>query len=375
MSQVSFKNVSKDYPRAKGQNSGALRDFSLEVGDREFVVLLGPAGAGKSTLLRLIAGLENASSGDIFIGARRVNDLAPKDRDVAMVFQEEALYPHLSVFDNLAFGLKLRKYPAAEIKKRIADAARILRIGSVLETKPRALTGDQRERVAIGRAIVRQPKVFLFDDPLSRLEAKLRNPLRLEIAQLHERLQTTLIYATSDPIEAMTMADRLIVLSESVVQQDGPPLALYQEPANLFVAGFLGEMNLIDGTLKAEGDKIRFKESAGGTIEVAFAEAERPGAREFLGQPILLGIRPEDLEVSAASRQEVRASGTAFPAILESVEPRGAETYLTLQTGAHSLLCRSRRAIDRREAGHRSQGEINLGKAHFFDPVSKRRIA
>ena len=376
MATVSVRNISKIYPGAKGGEIVAVNDLNFEIADGEFVVLAGPSGCGKSTTLRAILGLEKISQGEIFIGGRPVNDLAPKDRDVAMVFQNEALYPHLTVFDNLAFGLKLRKYSRAEIKKRVMDAASILGIESLLERKPKTLSPDQRQRVALARAIVRQPKVFLFDEPLSNLEARMRVEMRAEIVKLHQRLQTTTICTAQDSIDAMTMADRIVVMNEGVVQQNDAPLVLYNEPANLFVAGFFGTppMNFIAGTLKDEGDRIRFREIEGGTIDVAFAAADRPAARGWNGKSIILGIRPEDLEVARFSRKEGKALGSAFPALAEMVEPMGAETNLHLQTGAHTLVCRTREALDRGESGHRFQFTMKLEKAHLFDPASTKRL-
>ena len=376
MAKVSVKNVSKIYPGEKGGNVTAVKDVSLEIADREFVVLVGPSGCGKSTTLRMIAGLEEISQGDVYIGDKRVNDVAPKDRDIAMVFQNYALYPHMSVYDNLAFGLKLRKYPKTEIKRRVVDAASILGIEGLLERKPKALSGGQCQRVAVGRAIVRQPKVFLFDEPLSNLDARMRVQMRTEIARLHQRLQATMIYVTHDQVEAMTMGDRIVVMNDGVVQQHDTPRVLYNAPVNLFVAGFVGSppMNFITGTLKAEGDKIRFREIEGGTIEVAFPAADRPAAREFIGQSVILGIRPENIEVATLSRKEGKAAATGFPAIVDIVEPMGAETNLYLQTGAHTLVCRSRGAFEHHEAGHRLQFEMALAKAHLFDPVSTNRL-
>jgi multiple sugar transport system ATP-binding protein len=268
MAKVSVQHVYKIYPaEKKGRDVTAVNDVSLEIQDREFVVLVGPSGCGKSTTLRMIAGLEEISKGEIFIGEKRVNDVPPKDRDIAMVFQNYALYPHMSVYDNLAFGLKLRKYPKPEIKKRVMDAAIILGIEELLERRPKALSGGQRQRVAVGRAIVRQPKVFLFDEPLSNLDAKMRVQMRTEITKLHQRLQATMIYVTHDQIEAMTMGDRIVVMNNGVVQQTDTPLALYNEPVNLFVAGFLGSppMNFVDGSLKQEGEFFVFSEIQGGT--------------------------------------------------------------------------------------------------------------
>src|SRR5438132_1408578 len=372
MANVTLSHVYKNYPSEKGRDIPAVEDLSLEVADREFLVLVGPSGCGKSTTLRMIAGLEEISRGDIFIGDRRVNDLAPKDRDIAMVFQNYALYPHMTAYDNIAFGLKLRRYPKSEIKKRVMDAANVLGIEELLERKPKALSGGQRQRVAVGRAIVRQPKVFLFDEPLSNLDAKMRVQMRTEITKLHQRLQATMIYVTHDQIEAMTMGDRIVVMNNGKVQQIDTPLKLYNEPDNLFVAGFLGSppMNFINGELKQERDAIVFKEMQGGTIQVRFAN--RPQAREFLGRPMLLGIRPEDIEVAQLSKT---GNTTArFPAIVDIVEPMGAETNLYLQTGAHTVVCRSQRALDHRETGHRLQFELNVDKAHLFDPPTTSRI-
>ena len=375
MAKVTLNNIYKIYPGEKGGEVTAVSDVNLDIQDREFVVLVGPSGCGKSTTLRMIAGLEEISRGDIYIGDRRVNDVPPKDRDIAMVFQNYALYPHMSVYDNMAFGLKLRKYPKAEIKKRVTDAAAILGIEQLLERKPKALSGGQRQRVAVGRAIVRQPKVFLFDEPLSNLDAKMRVQMRTEITKLHQRLQATMIYVTHDQIEAMTMGDRIVVMNNGLVQQNDTPLQLYNEPINLFVAGFLGSppMNFINGTLKEDRNALVFSELEGGTIQARLPVNERPGARAFVGKPMLLGIRPEDIEV-AQSTGRPEESVASFPAIVDIVEPMGAETNLYLQTGAHTVVCRSQRAFDHREAGHRLQFEMNLKKAHLFDPISSDRI-
>ena len=374
MAKVTVKNVSKIYRGEKGRDVAAVHDVNLDIADREFVVLVGPSGCGKSTTLRMIAGLEEISQGEIYIGDRLVNDVPPKDRDIAMVFQNYALYPHMSVYDNLAFGLKLRKYPKSEIKKRVIDAAAILGIEELLERKPKALSGGQRQRVAVGRAIVRQPKVFLFDEPLSNLDAKMRVQMRAEITKLHQRLQATMIYVTHDQIEAMTMGDRIVVMNNGTVQQTDTPLTLYNEPANLFVAGFLGSppMNFINGSLKKEGDLLMFSEIHGGTIQVNLPAKARPAAAELAGKPVLLGIRPEDIELAQfAGTNEATWS---FPAIIDIVEPMGAETNLYLQTGAHTLICRSQRPLDHREAGHRLQFEMNLKKAHLFDSSSGIRV-
>jgi multiple sugar transport system ATP-binding protein len=374
MAKVTVKNVSKIYPGDKGGDVTAVNNVSLDIQDREFVVLVGPSGCGKSTTLRMIAGLEEISRGEIYIGDRMVNDVPPKDRDIAMVFQNYALYPHMSVYDNLAFGLKLRKYPKAEIRKRVNDAAGILGIEELLDRKPKALSGGQRQRVAVGRAIVRQPKVFLFDEPLSNLDAKMRVQMRAEITKLHRRLQATMIYVTHDQIEAMTMGDRIVVMHNGLVQQTDTPLALYNEPANLFVAGFLGSppMNFINGLLELQGDSLRFSEIEGGTIKVRLPARDRPAAKALGGKGILLGIRPEDIELARFTNNEELTG--SFPAIVDMVEPMGPETNLYLQTGAHTVVCRSQRPLDHREVGHRLQFEMNLKKAHFFDPNSGNRI-
>jgi multiple sugar transport system ATP-binding protein len=374
MAKVSVQHVYKIYPGEKGRDVTAVTDVNLEIEDREFVVLVGPSGCGKSTTLRMIAGLEEISKGDIYIGEKRVNDVPPKDRDIAMVFQNYALYPHMSVYDNMAFGLKLRRYPKTEIKKRVMDAAGILGIEELLDRRPKALSGGQRQRVAVGRAIVRQPKVFLFDEPLSNLDAKMRVQMRTEITKLHQRLQATMVYVTHDQIEAMTMGDRIVVMNGGVVQQIDTPLKLYNEPANLFVAGFLGSppMNFINGALRRERDSLTFSESHGGTLKVQLPASQWKNAGDWLDGPVLLGIRPEDIELAQyAGTHEATAS---FPAIVDIVEPMGAETNLYLQTGAHTVVCRSQRPLDHREAGHRFQFEMNLQKAHLFDPTSGSRV-
>ena len=376
MARVSLKNVSQS-AGSKGADLPRLEDVSLEIPDRELVVLAGPPGCGNSTILRMIAGLEEISKGDIFIDEKRINDIGAKDRDVAMVFQNYALYPQLNVFDNVAFGLRLRKFSKAEIRKRVMDAASILGIESLLERKPRALSVAQQCWVAIGRAIARQPKVFLFHEPLSQLGPTARPPMRREMIKLQQRLQATVIYVMRDPIDAMTMGDRIVLMNDGIVQQNDAPRVLYHEPANLFVAGFLGSppMNLIAGTLKEAGDGVRFREIGGGTIEVIFGPAAFPASREFLGKDVILGIRPEDLRATPFTRKEARTASSGFPAIVDVVEPMGAATNLYLQTGAHTLACRTEDALDHRDAGHRFWFEMNLEQAHLFDPVSTSRLS
>jgi len=370
MAQVTIKGVFKTYKGEKGSDVTAVRDFNLTVCDREFVVFVGPSGCGKSTTLRMIAGLEEISQGDIYIDERRVNDVAPKDRDIAMVFQNYALYPHMSVYDNLAFGLKLRKFSKSEIRKRVQEAAAILGIETLLDRKPKALSGGQRQRVAVGRAIVRQPKVFLFDEPLSNLDAKMRVQMRSEITKLHQRLQATMIYVTHDQVEAMTMGDRIVVMNDGVIQQVDAPLHLYHKPANLFVAGFLGSpsMNFIKGNLEQTSAGLFFRESCGGTIACDFSDREE--AKPYAGKEMVMGVRPEDIAIVDAERPDV----SRFEAVVDLVETMGAETNIHLQTGAHTLVCRSEATLGNDEVNRRLKFEINLRKAHLFDPVTTARI-
>ncbi|MBN8708260.1 MAG: sugar ABC transporter ATP-binding protein [Verrucomicrobia bacterium 61-8] len=371
MAKVSLKNVFKIYPGENGGDVTAVTDFNLEVEDREFVVFVGPSGCGKSTTLRMIAGLEEISKGDVSIGDKRVNDVPPKDRDIAMVFQNYALYPHMSVYDNMAFGLKLRKYPKAEIHSRVMDAAAILGIEQYLERKPKALSGGQRQRVAVGRAIVRQPKVFLFDEPLSNLDAKMRVQMRTEITKLHQRLQATMIYVTHDQVEAMTMGTRIVVMKDGFIQQVDAPLTIYSEPVNLFVAGFLGTppMNFVKGTLAGREGAVVFKEIQGGAVELQLGD--RKAAAAYIGKEAILGVRPEDCDRVAPG---VAAAGSSFQAVVDMVEPMGAETYFYLQTGAHTIISRTSTMMLQRETGNRQEFAINVNKVHLFDPVTTNRI-
>ncbi len=372
MAKVTLKDVVKIYKGDKGKDVTAVHDFNLEINDREFVVFVGPSGCGKSTTLRMIAGLEEISKGDVHIGDRRINDVPPKDRDIAMVFQNYALYPHMSVFDNMAFGLKLRKFPKAEIKKRVNEAATILGIEVLLDRKPKALSGGQRQRVAVGRAIVRQPKVFLFDEPLSNLDAKMRVQMRTEIIKLHQRLQATMIYVTHDQAEAMTMGDRIVVMKDGLIQQIDAPLKLYNNPRNLFVATFLGTppMNCINGKLTQGKDGLIFKEMEGGSLECKIPD--RPEYKNYVGKDIIFGIRPEDIEWVQDSASP--AVGSRFQAVVDIVEPMGAETNFYLQTGAHTVVCRSEAEVDHSQAGHRMQFEMNMAKLHLFDPQTTEHI-
>jgi multiple sugar transport system ATP-binding protein len=373
MATVTLKNVYKTYPGERGQEVTAVEDFNLEITDREFVVFVGPSGCGKSTTLRMIAGLEEISKGDVLIDGSKVNDIPPKDRDIAMVFQNYALYPHMSVYDNMAFGLELRKYPKAEIKKRVLEAAGILGIEQFLNRRPKALSGGQRQRVAVGRAIVRQPKVFLFDEPLSNLDAKMRVQMRTEITKLHQRLQATMIYVTHDQIEAMTMGTRIVVMKDGVIQQVDSPLKIYNAPANLFVAGFLGSppMNLLSGKLEASNGAVLFKEARGGAIEVRLES--RSSAVAYAGKDIILGFRPESCDVVAAGARSIE-SDNYFQARVDIVEPMGPETYFHLQTGAHSVVSRSPASAQQSDVGQQLTFQIRADAAHLFDPVTTHRI-
>jgi len=316
-----------------------VKDLNLDIKDQEFLVLVGPSGCGKSTTLRMIAGLEDISSGNLFIGGRRVNDVAPKDRDIAMVFQSYALYPHMSVYDNMAFGLKLRHTPKEQIKKRVQEAAQMLEIGHLLDRKPKALSGGQRQRVALGRAIVREPKVFLMDEPLSNLDAKLRVQTRTQISKLHQRLQTTVIYVTHDQTEAMTMADRIVVLKDGILQQEpSAPQELYDHPENMFVAGFIGSppMNFFDGTVGGSGENLTLD---AGIFQVAVPAMYNRDLAPYTGKEVVFGIRPEHISDARFTDAHINASNKTLVNV-EVVEPMGSEVYIYLSSGTHSLQAR-----------------------------------
>jgi len=330
MAQVVLKDLNKKYDEVH-----AVKDVNLTIRDKEFMVFVGPSGCGKTTTLRMVAGLEEITAGEISIGDRVVNDLPPKDRDIAMVFQNYALYPHMSVYDNMAFGLKMRKFPKSEIAKRVQDAAEILGIQELLKRKPRQLSGGQRQRVAVGRAIVRHPQVFLFDEPLSNLDAKLRVQMRVELKRLHERLETTAIYVTHDQVEAMTLGSRVVVMKDGWVQQVGEPLEIYSRPANKFVAGFIGSpaMNFIPVTV-SEANGAVYVEAAGlrGKVPLEKANALKP----YKGQTVTLGIRPEDLRVGSGAD----SADLSFDAVVEVVEPLGSEILLDVTVAGQSVVCR-----------------------------------
>jgi multiple sugar transport system ATP-binding protein len=375
MAEVVLKNVCKEFPGDGGHTVRAVRDFNLVVHDREFMVFVGPSGCGKSTTLRMIAGLEDITRGEISIDGRVVNNVPPKDRDIAMVFQNYALYPHMSVYENMAFSLRLRRFAKEEIRRRVHEAAEILGLGDYLDRKPKALSGGQRQRVALGRAIVRQPKVFLFDEPLSNLDAKMRVQMRGEITKLHQRLRATMIYVTHDQVEAMTMGDRIVVmdavtnpetgLKEGEAQQIDRPLTIYHRPTNKFVAGFIGSppMNFVTGRLVPEGARTIFREDDGGSITADLGP--QPGLSALQHAAVTLGFRPEDCSILDPSAPE--KSGLAVQ--VELVEPMGAETLYYLNTGAHTVICRTRGGGDHSREGQSVRLAIDPGALCLFDPA------
>ena len=364
MAQLNLKNISKTYD----QDVIAVKDFNLHVEDKEFVVLVGPSGCGKTTSLRMIAGLEDITSGELYIDNVLVNDIPPKDRDIAMVFQNYALYPHMSVYDNMAFGLKIRKFSKPEIEKRVQNAAKILELGDLLQRKPKQLSGGQRQRVAVGRAIVRQPKVFLFDEPLSNLDAKLRVQMRAEISSLHTRLQATMIYVTHDQVEAMTMGDKIVVMKDAKVQQIGSPLDLYNNPANKFVAGFIGSppMNFLLLSVKKDGNAVYLEGKDGVRIELSKRNVKK--AAEHVGKKIFFGIRPERFFDS----EDVK-SATHIDATIEIVEPLGAETHLYVSVGGQQLIARVE-PNDRYQPKHKIKLAYDNEHVSLFDIRSELAI-
>ncbi|MCH6258853.1 sn-glycerol-3-phosphate ABC transporter ATP-binding protein UgpC [Puniceicoccaceae bacterium K14] len=375
MANVTLENLSKAYAGSqKNTEFHAVKNINLEIRDKEFMVLVGPSGCGKSTTLRMIAGLEEISGGTISIGENIVNDKLPKDRDIAMVFQNYALYPHMSVFDNMAFGLKIRKYDKRKIEERVKEAAIMLGLEDLLDRKPKALSGGQRQRVAVGRAIVRKPKVFLFDEPLSNLDAKMRVSTRTEIAKLHERLNATMIYVTHDQIEAMTMGDRICVMKDGLIQQVAEPLTLYNAPANLFVASFIGTppMNLIHGKLESLENGTYFIENSEKEDSLTFKLDERLAriGKSNLGKSTVFGIRPE--HIIEQSEGQSTADGT-HELRVEISEPMGSETNIYLDTGAHQLAARFS-STSLYEANTRARIRFDFSKAHLFDSETEKRI-
>ena len=375
MASLSLKHIYKKYPGGVV----AVSDFNLEIKDKEFLVLVGPSGCGKSTTLRMIAGLEEISEGELYIGDTLVNDIVPKDRDIAMVFQNYALYPHMTVYENMAFGLKMRKTPKEEIKRRVEEAARILDISHLLDRKPKALSGGQKQRVALGRAIVRQPKVFLLDEPLSNLDAKLRASMRTELTKLHKRLETTFIYVTHDQVEAMTMASRIVVMKDGLIQQVDTPQNLYDLPCNLFVAGFIGtpQMNFITAKLiKRDNDLyLTFGDS---TIKLPADKANNPALKEYIDQDVVMGVRPECVMEDEAHLETLKDS--TITANVEVTELMGSEIYLYLSfagqedaTGGKNIIARVS-ARSKARAGDTIKVAFDTERMHIFDKDTERCI-
>ncbi|MFH0732536.1 MAG: sn-glycerol-3-phosphate ABC transporter ATP-binding protein UgpC [Candidatus Omnitrophota bacterium] len=366
MAQVSLRNVTKKFP----PNVYAVKDINMGIENKEFLVLVGPSGCGKSTTLRMIAGLEEITSGEIYIGDKMVNDIPAKDRNIAMVFQNYALYPHMTVYENMAFGLKLRRIPRLEIDQRVREAAQILNITKHLNKRPKELSGGERQRVAVGRAIVRKPIVFLFDEPLSNLDAKLRVQMRTEINKLHTRLQTTMIYVTHDQTEAMTMGTRIAVMKDGVIQQIDDPITLYDKPINKFVAGFIGSpsMNFMTGQIIKKDTKFYFYE---GNFSVKLVDEMRDKLAPYINKEIVFGIRPEDIYDRLFAQDA--SSENVVSATCEVYEPMGAEAFLYLNSGKHTFIAR---------VGGHSKPAVNqdlelvfdMTKAHLFDVKTEKTI-
>jgi multiple sugar transport system ATP-binding protein len=361
VSNVRLENVCKTFGDVE-----AVSCFYLDIEDKEFLVLLGPSGCGKSTTLRMIAGLEELTDGNIYIGETLVNDMPPRDRDIAMVFQDYALYPHMTVYQNMAFGLKLRKFPKDEIDQRVKEAADILGIRELLTRKPRELSGGQRQRVAVGRAIVRKPAVFLFDEPLSNLDAKLRGQMRTELSKLHDQLKTTIIYVTHDQVEAMTMGTKIVIMNAGIIQQMGSPMEIYEYPLNKFVAGFIGSpgMNFLPATIVTENAELYVDT---GSFRLLIPEKKVPYLQDHKDKEVILGIRPEHIE--DADFEDISLSNKMFSAMVEVVETLGSEIQLDVASGEHSLVAR----VDRRTKAKRHQEiqlAVNMDKIHLFETES-----
>ena len=368
MASISLRHIYKKYPGGVT----AVSDFNLEVKDKEFLVLVGPSGCGKTTTLRMIAGLEEITEGELFIGDDLVNDVAPKDRKIAMVFQNYALYPHMTVFENMAFGLKLNKTPKEEIKRRVEEAGRVLGITHLLDRKPKALSGGQKQRVALGRAIVRNPKVFLLDEPLSNLDAKLRASMRTELTKLHNRVGTTFVYVTHDQVEAMTMATRIVVMKDGLIQQVDTPQNLYDTPCNIFVAGFIGtpQMNFMNGTLNKKGNDVYFT-FEGVDLKLPADKANAPELAEYIGKEVVAGLRPECIN----DNPEVidAAAENSFDVDVDVTELMGAEIYLYLTIGETRLIARvSSRSKSR--AGDHIKVAFDMTRLHIFDKDTERCV-
>ncbi len=366
MATVALKNVTKVY----AGNIVAVNHVSLEVEDKEFMVLVGPSGCGKSTSLRMVAGLEQATQGEIYIGGQLVNDLPARNRDIAMVFQNYALYPHMTAYENMAFGLKLRHYPKTEIERRVQEAAEILSISSFLKRRPKELSGGERQRVALGRAIVRKPKVFLFDEPLSNLDAKLRVQMRTELIKLHNRLQSTMIYVTHDQVEALTLGQRIVVMKGGSIHQIGHPIAVYENPKNKFVASFIGSppMNFLQGRITTQNGDYYFADKG---IKLRLLNQNYERIASYKDKNVIFGIRPEDV-YDRIFAQDARPEYT-ITATVEVVAPMGSEIYLYLNVGRNSLVARVNNQ-DTAKSNQDVQLVFDMSKAHFFDPVTEEVI-
>lgn len=363
MAGLSLKKINKIYPNG----FHAVKDFNLEIEDKEFVIFVGPSGCGKSTTLRMVAGLEEISTGELHIGDKLVNDVAPKDRDIAMVFQNYALYPHMTVYDNMAFGLKMRKVPKAEIKKKVEEAASVLGIEDLLKRKPKQLSGGQRQRVALGRAIVREPKVFLMDEPLSNLDAKLRVQMRTELSKLHQKLQTTIIYVTHDQTEAMTMGTRIVVMKDGIVQQVADPQTIYNHPSNMFVAGFIGspQMNFLDGQLYEEGGEVYFK-FGDNSLKIPKDKGDILRKQGEINKDVVLGVRPEDIKNESSEAGFINSK-------VEVKEQLGSETYLYLEVGSNRMTARVKPTFNP-GIGQSVKIYFDMNKIHIFDKTTEKAI-
>ena len=368
MASLSFKHIYKKYPGGVT----AVSDFCLEIKDKEFLILVGPSGCGKTTTLRMIAGLEEISDGELFIGDRLVNDVAPKDRDIAMVFQNYALYPHMTVFDNMAFGLKLRKTPKEEIKRRVEEAARILDITHLLDRRPKALSGGQKQRVALGRAIVRNPQVFLLDEPLSNLDAKLRESMRTELTKSKQRVGTTFVYVTHDQVEARTMATRIVVMKDGLIQQVDTPQNLYDKPVNLFVAGFIGtpQMNFLNATLEQSGSDV-YLVIGSSRIKLPAEKANDSEVKNYIGKEVIAGIRPECISDDALAVQN--NPECVIEASVDVTELMGAQIYLYLNFEEQNIIA-SVSARSAARAGDTVKVAIDASRIHLFDKDTERYI-
>ncbi len=367
MADLSLSHVQKIYPNGYH----AVHDFNLEIADKEFIIFVGPSGCGKSTTLRMIAGLESISEGEFKIDGKLMNDVEPKDRDIAMVFQNYALYPHMTVYDNMAFSLKLRKVPKDEIDKKVREAAKILDLEKLLDRKPNALSGGQRQRVAMGRAIVRNPKVFLMDEPLSNLDAKLRVQMRLEISKIHQKLGATIIYVTHDQTEAMTLGTRIVVMKDGIVQQVDTPTNLYNAPANLFVAGFIGspQMNFFDAVCKVNGQDVSLQ-IGNSTFPVPAEKAKKLIDGGYEGKTVILGIRPED--VHEATEADL-SNGRTISCDIKFYELLGAEVYLYFDLEGQQMTARTSAATSLR-TGSKAAFSLNMDKIHVFDKETEKTI-